>query len=73
MTKKQEKKIRRSTRKFQEEREIRLDELKKIENEKARYDTQPLKEEIIKELEGQPFKVLEFVFYYLLNARRSKA
>ena len=36
MTKKEEKKIRHSTRKFQEEREIRLDELEKISNRKER-------------------------------------
>ena len=37
------------------------------------YDTEHLREAIIKELEGQPFNVLEFVFYFLLEEKRRKA
>lgn len=36
------------------------------------YDTEPLKEAIIKELEGQPFNVLEFIFYFLLAEKKKK-
>ena len=32
-----------------------------------------LKEAIIKELEGQPFNVLEFIYYYLRAWRKNKA
>ena len=71
MTKKEEKKIRRSTRKFQEEREIRLDELKKIENQKESLETQVLKKAIIRHLEGQTFDNLEFVYYYLRAGERA--
>ena len=42
-------------------------------NQKASYDIQLLKEEIIRHLEGQSFRDLEFVFYYLLAGERGKA
>ena len=36
------------------------------------YDNEHLREAIIKELEGQSFNALEFVFYFLLEEKRRK-